>query len=71
MVSEYTASDAPVLSTGQPSTLAVWRLNMAELPGNHGRALAYLDRKIAEQGADQPVIADESQVLMLLVAMDR
>jgi len=62
---------APVLSTGQPSTLAVWRELMTELAGNHGRAVAYLDRKIAEQGADQPVLADESQVLMLLVAMDQ
>jgi hypothetical protein len=59
----------PELSTGQPSTLAVWRLNMTELAGKHGRAIAYLDRKIAEQGADQPVIADERQVLQLLMAM--
>ena len=62
---------APLLSTGQPSTLAVWRQLMAELVGDHRKALAYLDGKISQQGADQPVIADESQVLMLLVAMDR
>jgi len=63
-------SRAPQLSTGQPSTLAVWRLNLAELPGNHGRALAYLDRKIAQQGADEPVLSDERQVLAVLLAMD-
>jgi hypothetical protein len=60
----------PRLSTGQLSTLGIWRENISELPGQHGKALAYLDRKVAEQGADEPVIADERQVLALLLAMD-
>jgi hypothetical protein len=62
--------EIPRLSTGQLSTLAIWRLNLSELPGDHGRALAYLDRKIAQQGPDEPVVTDERQVLAILLAMD-
>ena len=59
----------PTLSTGQPSTLGVWRDNMVALFGPASPAVVYLDKKIAEQGRDEPVIADERQALHLFGQM--
>ena len=41
--------------------------NLAKLTfGEDSKAVAYIDRKIDEQGEDEPVIQDDSQMLMLL-----
>lgn len=64
--------DQPVmLSTGQPSTLAVWRANMAACLGENSPAVAFLDRKIEQEGPDEPVLSDESQTLYALTMIDR
>lgn len=60
---------APLLSTGQPSTLGTWRDNCAAMFGADNQAVAYFDGKIAEQGRDEPVIADEVQVLHLVASL--
>lgn len=57
---------APLLSSGQPSTLGVWRQNSAALFGEDSPAVKFLDQKITEQGEDEPVIADERQTLFAL-----
>jgi len=59
------------LSTGQPSTLGVWRANCAAMFGEDSPATAYLDDKIAEQGADMEVLADEGQMLHALIYLHR
>lgn len=61
--------DAPILSTGQPSTLAVWRANAAMMFGEDSAAVEFLDWKIASDpdGKDAVVIAAESQMLLLLM----
>ena len=59
----------PLLSTGQPSTLGVWRDMTFALLGE-GPAVQFLDEKIAEQGRDEPVLSDERQMILLLVTMD-
>jgi len=56
----------PKLSTGQDSTLGIWRDLTAALFGEDSPATAFLDEKITEQGRDEPVIQAENQVLWLL-----
>lgn len=56
----------PTLSTGQPSTLGVWRDLCAGILGADSPATEYFDRKIEEQGRDEPVLADETQVMALI-----
>lgn len=62
----------PIISTGHPSTLATYRMLCVALWGEGSRAVAFMDRKIKEapNGADAGVIADERQVLMLLVQIE-
>lgn len=59
------------LSTGQPSTLGVWRDLAVSVFGEDSPATAYLDGKIAEQGVEMEVIADEQQLLHALVTLHR
>jgi hypothetical protein len=49
-------------------TLGHYRNLAALMDRPDGEAIKYFDRKIAEspRGADEPVLADESQMLMLL-----
>jgi hypothetical protein len=58
----------PIISTGHPSTLATYRMLSAALWGEDSQAVAFIDDKIAESpnGADEQVIADETQMLILL-----
>lgn len=58
------------LSTGQDSTLGNYRRLTVLVFGPESRAVAYLDEKIAAQGADEPVIVDERQMLHLLAHID-
>jgi hypothetical protein len=58
----------PIISTGHPSTLGTYRLLADALWGKDSQAVAFLDEKIAASpnGADEVVIADETQMLILL-----
>lgn len=58
----------PIISTGHPSTLGTYRLLASALWGEDSRAVAFLDGKIKQSpnGADEGVIADETQMLILL-----
>lgn len=62
----------PILSTGHPSTLATYRMLTVALFGEDSQAVAFLDGKIAESphGADEQVIADETQMLLLLAQVE-
>lgn len=62
-------STAPTLSTGEPSTLKTWRAMCALLFGEDSAPVRYWDKKIAEQGENEAVVADEGQVLHLMIMM--
>lgn len=55
------------LSTGQDSTLGEYRKLAAAVFGEDSGAVKFLDEKIKEQGEDEEVIADEGQVIYLLM----
>lgn len=55
------------LSTGQDSTLGNYRKMCVALLGADSGAVAFLDERIKEQGEDEEVIADESQMVFLLM----
>lgn len=59
------------LSTGDDSTLGNYRKLAVLFFGEGNKAVKYLDEKIAESpdGADEEVIADESQMVYLLGTM--
>jgi hypothetical protein len=59
----------PTLSTGVPSTLGNWYALSKAVFGEHSSPTLFLKEKLDEQGADEPVIADERQVLQALLAM--
>ena len=57
------------LWSGDDSTLGNWR-EVARLAfGEESAAVVYLDRKIAEQGPNEEVIADMSQMNLLLATI--
>lgn len=60
-----------LLSTGEPSTLGVYRKMASALFGLDSQAVTFLDQKIAEQGKDEKVIADERQMIQLLFQLHR
>jgi hypothetical protein len=55
-----------LLSTGEPSTLGVYRKMASALFGMDSKAVAFLDQKIIEQGEGEQVIANEGQMIQLL-----
>ena len=59
------------LSTGEPSTLGTYRRWAVALAGEGSQAVQFVDGKIAEspRGGEEPVIADERQMLTLLASM--
>lgn len=61
------------LSTGQDANLGHYRKLAAAVFGKESKAVAFLDGKIAEspQGDQEPVLADESQMVMLLTQIDQ
>lgn len=64
-------SDVPLLSTGAPATLGTL-LEMCKIVfGEDSGSVDYLNEKIAESpnGADEVVIADESQTILLLAKL--
>ncbi len=58
-----------MLSTGHEATLAGYRTLVLSTFGRDSRAIAYLDEKIAQQGANEPVLADEGQMVHLLATI--
>ena len=54
------------LSTGDDSTLGNHRKLAVAAFGEDSAAVKFLDEKIKEQGEDEEVIQDESQVMYLL-----
>jgi hypothetical protein len=57
------------LSIGLDATLGNYR-EIARLAfGEDSPAVAFLDKKIAEQGADEEVIAPENQMLLMLATI--
>ncbi|WP_439823959.1 hypothetical protein [Aeromonas caviae] len=56
------------LSTGQDSTLGNYRIMAVAVFGQDSKAVAFLDKKIAESpnGVDEEVIVDESQAVAML-----
>ena len=54
------------LSTGEESTLGEWRKYVVAIYGEESPAVKFLDGKIADQGEDEPVLADETQMIGLL-----
>ena len=61
--------NAPALSTGQPSTLGTYH-DLCEAMGLT-KAQSYFEEKIYAQGRDEPVLADESQVMSLIMNLER
>jgi len=59
------------LSTGDDSTLGNYRKLAAAMFGEGSYAVEFLDAKIAEQGADEEVIADEGQMIGVLASLER
>ena len=62
--------EVPLMSTGQPSTLENWHALCVAVFGADSPATAYIAAKMAEQGADMAVLADESQLLYALIEMN-
>jgi hypothetical protein len=54
------------LSTGEDSTLGNYRKLSVAFFGEDSGAVKFLDAKIAEQGEDEEVVADEGQMVYLL-----
>jgi hypothetical protein len=62
---------AKLLSTGAPSTLKSYRDLTAAFFGETSAATKFLDDKIAKQGEDEEVIADEQQMIQMLFEIDQ
>lgn len=60
---------APMLSTGVPSTLGNWHALCVATFGGDSPATKFIADKMAKQGADMAVLADEGQLLMALMQM--
>jgi hypothetical protein len=63
----------PLISTGQPSTLKTYRGIAFVMGGfdDNSKPVKFIDDKIAEQGPDAEVLADERQMLALFAALIR
>lgn len=61
-----------MISFGLPSTLGSYRRLAAVLLGEESKAVKFLDHKIASspRGAEEEVLADESQMLHMLSSLD-
>lgn len=61
------------LSTGQDSTLGNYRGLASVFFGKDSEAVKFLDKKIAESknGENEEVLADETQMIYLLMSLDK
>ena len=60
---------APMMSTGQPSTLGNWHNMCVLVFGVDSSATQFIKAKLDAQGADMAVLADEGQLLHALIQM--
>jgi hypothetical protein len=60
-----------MLSLGVPSTLGSWYMLCTATFGPESKATRFIKDKLDAQGADEPVLSDEGQLLYALVQMDR
>jgi hypothetical protein len=60
--------NTPTLSTGQPSTLGNYH-DLCEAVG-FTKAQSYFEEKIYAQGRDEPVLADERQMILLILSLE-
>lgn len=58
------------ISTGEPSTLATYRKIAVIMRGEDSAAVRFFDKKIAEQGEHEEVVADERQVLFMIASFE-
>ena len=61
--------ECPRLSLGIDSTLKNWRELTMHVFGKDSAAVKYWDDKIAEQGEDEWVLAEETQVLAMVAQL--
>jgi hypothetical protein len=59
-----------MLSTGQPATLENYRKMAALVFGEASKAVVFLDKKIQEGAPTDAVLADEGQMVNLLMTLD-
>lgn len=59
----------PMLSIGLPATLGNWLHLVGTMFGPRSAATEFVREKYDEQGADEIVIADEGQMLIMLTAL--
>jgi len=57
-----------MLSTGQPSTLGNYRALCSSM--GFAKAFKFFEDKIAQQGPDEEVVADESQMIALIMQIE-
>lgn len=57
------------MSVGMPSTLGNWHKMSVAIFGPDSRATKFLQDKIDVQGPDEEVIADEAQLIQVLVTI--
>lgn len=55
-----------MLSIGVPSTLGNWYNLCSTTFGVNSKPTLFIKEKLDKQGADEPVIADEGQLLLML-----
>lgn len=58
-----------ISGTTMPSTLGNWLALSEACFGKDSSAVKFLQEKVDEQGMDEPVIADERQMLAVLMSM--
>lgn len=61
------------ISTGEPSTLGTYKKIATILTGENSEAVKFFERKIQESpnGENEAVIAHESQMLMLIMELNK
>ena len=61
-------SNIPTLSTGHSSTVGNWIMLSEKLFGKESKQVKFLQTKISEErGLDEPILANENQLLHVLV----
>jgi hypothetical protein len=59
-----------MMSTGVPSTLFNWHALCLLFFGEDSKATQFIKDKMDAQGPDEPVVADEGQLLAALIHID-
>lgn len=59
------------LSTGEDSTLGNYKTMAESVFGSNSGAIRFLDKKIKKEGKDAEVLADEGQMIQVLIDQDQ